>query len=56
LLENREIASDAVEEVNGKLDWRQHPKLDMAYLNDPDTGLLLQDHNAVVLNQPGYTW
>ncbi len=52
---HREMASDAVEETAGKLDWRQYSRLDMSYLDDPDAGLLIQDHDAVVLDRPGYT-
>jgi arylsulfatase A-like enzyme len=51
----RENADDAIEESDGALDWRRYPKLDMSYLDDPDAGLLVQDHDARVLDQPGYT-
>jgi len=46
---------DAVVPVDGGLDWRPHPKLDMSYLDDPDAGLIFQDHDAVVLDREGYT-
>ncbi|MBT4823383.1 MAG: sulfatase-like hydrolase/transferase [Lentisphaerae bacterium] len=47
--------ADAVVDVNGEFDWRPFPKLDMSYLDDPDADLLFQDHDAVVLDRPGYT-
>ncbi len=47
--------ADAVVEVDGKLDWKPYPKLDMSYLDDPDAELLFQDHDAYVLDRPGYT-
>ena len=47
--------ADAVVEIDGKPDWKPYPKLDMSYLDDPDAGLLIQDHDAFVLDREGYT-
>jgi choline-sulfatase len=52
---NQENATEAFVETEKGLDWREYPHLDMSYLEDPDNGLLIQDHDAYVLDRPGYT-
>ncbi|MBN2451792.1 MAG: sulfatase-like hydrolase/transferase [Lentisphaeria bacterium] len=47
--------ADAIAESDGKTDWRPYPRLDLSYLDDPDAELLFQDHDAFVLDRPGYT-
>lgn len=37
------------------LRWRTYPRVDEAYLADPDAGLLRQDHPPYALDLPGYT-
>ncbi len=51
----QENATEAFVETEQGLDWREYPHLDMSYLEDPDNGLLIQDHDAYVLDRPGYT-
>ena len=51
----RQGPADAVVEIDGRLDWRPYPKLDMSYLDDPDAELLFQDHDAFALDREGYT-
>ena len=46
---------DAIEEKAGRLDWKQYPRPDMSYLDDPDVGLLIQDHQVLKLTREGYT-
>jgi arylsulfatase len=48
-------AKDAIESFNGKLEWKKHPKLDESPLDDPDANLLFQDHDAFLLDKPGYS-
>lgn len=48
-------AKDAVEISNGKLEWKKYPKLDESVFEDPDANLIFQDHDAFLLNKPGYT-
>ena len=50
-----ENATEAYIETRSGLDWKEYPLLDMSYLDKPDAGLLLQDHDAFVLDQKGYT-
>ncbi len=38
--------TNAFEEVGGKLAWKEYPRLDEAFLEDPDAGLLFQDEAA----------
>ncbi|OGV36495.1 MAG: hypothetical protein A2020_12755 [Lentisphaerae bacterium GWF2_45_14] len=47
--------SDAVNMVDGTLDWRKYPKYDFSYLKDPKAKLLFQDHDAYTLKRKGYT-
>lgn len=51
----KEDQTDAYVEQDGILDWREYPIHDMSYLDDPDAGLLIQDHDAYVLERHGYT-
>ena len=36
--------TDAFDENNGKLDWKQYPLKNMSFLNDPEANLLKQDY------------
>jgi arylsulfatase len=36
------------------LDWRQYPRFNEDYLNDPDAELLFQDYPSYKVNLPGY--
>ncbi len=47
--------AEAYVEEGGALDWRPYPRLDESYLADPDSRLLIQDHDAFILDEPGYT-
>jgi hypothetical protein len=47
--------SDAVNSVNGSLEWRKYPKYDFNYLKDAKAELLFQDHDAYTLKRKGYT-
>lgn len=48
-------AEEAVVETENGLDWRPYPLCDENYLRNPDACLIIQDHDALVLNEPGYT-
>ncbi|OGV53651.1 MAG: hypothetical protein A2X49_06260 [Lentisphaerae bacterium GWF2_52_8] len=48
-------ADEAYIESSTGIDWRPHPRRDESFLEDPDAGLLEQDHDAFVLNEPGYS-
>lgn len=37
------------------LDWKEYPRYDYSVLDDPDSGLIFQDHDAFILDCPGYT-
>lgn len=37
------------------LSWRRHPRIDEAYLEDPDAALMTQDYPSYPTNLPGYT-
>jgi arylsulfatase A-like enzyme len=47
--------SNAVDGVNGALEWRKYPKYDFNYLKDANAELLFQDHDAYTLKRKGYT-
>ena len=47
--------SDAVDKVNGALEWRKYPQYDFSCLKDAKAGLLFQDHDAYTLKRKGYT-
>ena len=47
--------TDAFEETNGSLYWKIYPLFDESFLEDPDSKLLFQDHDAFVLDESGYT-
>lgn len=49
-----EKATEAYVETEAGLDWKKYPAYDFSYLDDPDAGLILQDHDAFVLNRSGY--
>jgi arylsulfatase A-like enzyme len=50
----RENAEDAyVETVHG-LDWKEYPELDMSYLENPEAGLIIQDHDSLLFDHDGY--
>ena len=48
-------AEDAYIETSCSLGWRPYPRCDESFLRDPDAELLFQDHDAVLLDEPGYT-
>lgn len=48
-------AKEAFVETENCLDWRPYPLCDESYLHNPDAGLIIQDHDNLVLNEPGYT-
>lgn len=50
-----EKALEAYVETESGLDWKRYPLYDNSHLADPDTGLLLQDNDAYVLERPGYS-
>jgi choline-sulfatase len=45
----------AVDGSNGAPEWKQYPQIDESYLEDPDAGLIVQDHDVLVLDKPDYT-
>lgn len=50
-----ENASEAIDNTDGNLDWKNYPKMDESYLDDPEANLLIQDHDAFTLEKAGYT-
>ncbi|MBN2640303.1 MAG: sulfatase-like hydrolase/transferase [Victivallales bacterium] len=48
-------AKEAYTETGDGLDWRLYPPYDDSFLKNPDAGLIIQDHDFLVLNEPGYT-
>jgi hypothetical protein len=44
--------TDAFEEKNGTLEWKQYPLMDMSFLDNPDTNLLKQDYEPVGTTLP----
>ena len=51
----KENASEAYTETEKGLEWREYPRFDLSSLEDPNTGLMIQDHNTLVLDKSGYT-
>jgi len=51
-----EKATNAYIETESGLDWKRYSRYDNSYLNDPDTNLLFQDHDAYLLERPGYNY
>jgi len=49
-------AQEAFIETGKGLDWRPYPPLDESFLSEPDAGLGNQDHDAFVLDEPGYSF
>lgn len=50
-----ENATEAYIETENCLNWKEYPLVDMSHLDVPDAGLIIQDHDAFVLDQKGYT-
>lgn len=50
----KENAEEAYTETKQELDWREYPKLDMSYLNNPDAELIIQDHDALIFDHKSY--
>ena len=46
--------TEAYVEQNESLEWREYPRFDESYLNDPDANLLVQDYTSYPMNLPGY--
>jgi arylsulfatase A-like enzyme len=51
----KEGAESAFTETETGLDWKEYPRYDYSVLDDPDSGLILQDHDAFVLDRTEYT-
>ena len=47
--------TEAHTESAGPLDWREYPRINEEYLDDPDARLLFQDYPSYPMNLPGYT-
>jgi len=50
-----EKATEAYIETESGLDWKRYPRYDYSFLEDHDKNLGRQDHDAYVLDRPGYS-